>query len=129
MNLSDAVDDVDSRQFDPAEATTKDSAICFPAALKSLDVSEADGEIVDSQAAPFLTLALARYITDLGFDRGIDLQAEVRQFERGLIERALELTKGNQKRASKLLGLHSSTVNTKIKKYGLKARRRKNAKR
>jgi DNA-binding NtrC family response regulator len=65
----------------------------------------------------------------LCLDQGIDLMAEAKRFERGIIERALELTEGNQKRAAKLLGLQSSTLHAKIKKYGLNVSRRKNARR
>ena len=125
MNLLDAVNDVESLQIDPAEVTTKDGAVYLSAAPDAIHRSEADVEAVASQATASLTLALARYIDNLGLDQGIDLMAEAQRFERGVIERALELTKGSQKRAAKLLGLNSSTLNTKIKKYGLKANRRK----
>jgi DNA-binding NtrC family response regulator len=127
MSLLDAVNDVDSRQFDPAEVTKKDEAGCLPAALEALHTPEADGEAVTSQTAPSLTPALALYINDLGLDQGVNLMTEARRFERGVIERALELTEGNQKHAAKLLGLLSSTLNAKVKKYGLKATRRKTA--
>ena len=129
MNRSDANHDVDSRQLDPAEVTTNDQLICLTETLKSLYASEADGGAVSFQALPSSTFSLARYITDIGLDRGIDLLTEVRRFERGLIEHALELTNGNQKRAAKLLGMQSSTLHTKIKKYDLKANRRKIARR
>jgi DNA-binding NtrC family response regulator len=127
MSQSDAMNDVDSRQFDLAEVTMKDNAVCLPAALEALNTPEADGEAAASHAAPFLMLA--RYITDLYLARGINLMTEVQRFERAIIERALELTEGNQKRAAKLLGMQSSTLNAKIKKYGLKANTRKNARR
>jgi DNA-binding protein Fis len=129
MSQSDAMNDVDPRHFDPAEIATKDEALCLPTALDALNTSEADGETVASQATPSLAPALARYIDDLGLDQGVDLMAEVRRFERGIIERALELTIGNQKLAAKLLGLHSSTLHAKIKKYGMNASQRKNTRR
>jgi DNA-binding protein Fis len=125
MNLLDAVNDVESLHIDPAEVTTKDGAVSLSATPDAIHRSEADVEAVASQAMSSLMLALARYIDSLGLDQGIDLMAEAQRFERGVIERALELTKGSQKRAAKLLGLNSSTLNTKIKKYGLKANRRK----
>jgi hypothetical protein len=68
MNLADAVNDIDSHQFDPAEVTTKCKAICLSAAPKALHTSKADAETAAIQAAPSLALALARYITDLGLD-------------------------------------------------------------
>jgi DNA-binding NtrC family response regulator len=121
--------DVDPRQFDPAEVATKDEALCLTTASDALGGSEADRETVASQAVSYLTPALARDINDLGIDQGVNLMAEVRRFERGIIERALELTKGNQKHAAKLLGLQSSTLHAKIKKYGLNTSQRKNARR
>jgi DNA-binding NtrC family response regulator len=127
MSLLDALNDIDSRQFDPAEVTAKDEAACLPAALEALHTSEADGEAVASQTSPSSMPALARYINDLGLNQGINLMTETRRFEREIIERALELTEGNQKHAAKLLGLQSSTLNAKVKKYGLKATRRKAA--
>lgn len=110
------MNDVD-RGFDPAEVATKAEALCLPTALDALNTSEADGETIASQAAPSLAPALARCSIDLGLDQGVNLMTEVRLFERGIIESALELTEDNQKRAAKLPGLQTSTLNTKIKKY------------
>jgi DNA-binding protein Fis len=120
------MNDVDSHQFDPVEVT-KNTPVSTP--LNTLNTPEANGEIAASQAAPPLTLELGRYIIDLGLAQGFNLMIEVRWFEQGMIERALELTKGNQKRAAELMGLRSSTLNAKIKKYGLNARQRKSARR
>lgn len=128
MSQSDAMNGVDSK-FDPAEVATKDEALCLPTTLDALNTSEADVETAASQAAPSLEPALARYTFDLGLDQGVNLMTEVRRFERWIIERALELTGGNQKRAAKLLGLHSSTLHAKIKKFGLNMSQRKNARR
>jgi transcriptional regulator with PAS, ATPase and Fis domain len=55
--------------------------------------------------------------TSLNMDNGIDFNEEVRRFEMLLIERALSLSSGNQKRAAKLLRLKHTTLHTKIKKY------------
>ena len=44
---------------------------------------------------------------------------EVKRFEMRLINRALELTGGNQARAARLLGLGTTTLNYKIKTYHL----------
>lgn len=53
----------------------------------------------------------------LDISRGIDIYAEVRQYESALIRRALRHTGGNQKKAASLLGLLPSTLNDKIKRY------------
>ena len=49
--------------------------------------------------------------------RGINFYDEVERFERELITRALELTGGHQVRASRLLGLKVTTLNSKVKRY------------
>lgn len=49
--------------------------------------------------------------------RGIKFYDEVERFERELIMRALELTGGHQVRASRLLGLKVTTLNSKVKRY------------
>jgi DNA-binding NtrC family response regulator len=55
----------------------------------------------------------------INVEDGIDLDDEVNRFETELIRRALVRTHGNQKRASALLGLKPTTLNTKIKKFGI----------
>ena len=49
--------------------------------------------------------------------RGVDFYDEVRRFEILLIERALLHTGGSQVRAASLLGLKTTTLNSKIKGY------------
>ena len=50
----------------------------------------------------------------------IDFYQEVEQFERLLIRRALRQTAGHQIDAARLLNLNPSTLNAKIKQYGMK---------
>jgi transcriptional regulator with GAF, ATPase, and Fis domain len=45
----------------------------------------------------------------------------VRQFEVSLIRTALGRTSGSQTRAARLLGLKPTTLNAKIKRYGITA--------
>jgi len=61
----------------------------------------------------------AAAVTNLNPKSGINFFDEVRRFETLLIKRALKLTKGNQARAAKLLGLGTTTLNYKIKTYEL----------
>ena len=49
----------------------------------------------------------------------VDFFEEVKSFEMRLIQRALELTGGNQARAARILGLGTTTLNYKIKIYGI----------
>jgi DNA-binding NtrC family response regulator len=50
---------------------------------------------------------------------GIDLFQEVRRFEINLINMALKQTHGHQARAAKLLNINPTTLNSKIKLYGI----------
>ncbi|HSE31551.1 MAG TPA: helix-turn-helix domain-containing protein [Pyrinomonadaceae bacterium] len=47
------------------------------------------------------------------------LQEEVHRFEAALIRAALSKTGGRQRRAARLLGTKVTTLNTKIKRYGI----------
>ena len=49
----------------------------------------------------------------------LGLQEEVQRFESELIREALQRTHGNQRRAAKLLGVKVTTLNCKIKRYGI----------
>src|SRR5262245_44359610 len=53
----------------------------------------------------------------LDIEEGVDFYAEVSRFEIDLIERALQITRGNQAQAAHLLNLHPTTLNSKIKHY------------
>ena len=72
-----------------------------------------------------LTLAFLAAIETLGTDRqldvehGLSLREEVRRFEVDLINYALQRTGGNQTRAATLLGVKTTTLNSKIKLYHL----------
>ena len=50
---------------------------------------------------------------------GIVFYLEVERFETRLIKLALDHTRGNQSRAAKLLGIKPTTLNSKIKLYGI----------
>ena len=52
-------------------------------------------------------------------DYQVSLSSEVKRFESYLIEYALEQTNGNQVRAAELLNLNYTTLNAKVKRYGL----------
>jgi len=78
----------------------RDAARSLSRAMKTLRALELSGPA----AAP-----------DVG--RGVDFYDEVRRFEILLIERALLHTGGSQVRAASLLGLKTTTLNSKIKGY------------
>src|ERR1044072_588284 len=52
-------------------------------------------------------------------ERQLGLQEEVQRYEIELIRNALQRTRGNQRRAAKLLGVKVTTLNCKIKRLGL----------
>lgn len=52
-------------------------------------------------------------------ERKLGLQEEVQRYEIELIRNALQRTRGNQRRAAKLLGVKVTTLNCKIKRYGI----------
>ena len=64
------------------------------------------------------SLAIARPVD---IKRGACFSDEVKQFEVSLIRTALGRTSGSQTRAAKLLGLKPTTLNAKIKRYGIMA--------
>jgi DNA-binding NtrC family response regulator len=59
--------------------------------------------------------------SDSSENRTLRLHEEVRKFETDLICTALVRTGGNQLRAARLLGVKHTTLNAKIKRYGIMA--------
>lgn len=51
--------------------------------------------------------------------REIDLAKEIESYEADLIRSALMQTRGRQRQAARLLNVKTSTLNSKIKRYGL----------
>jgi DNA-binding NtrC family response regulator len=85
-------------------------------------IRELAGELLDQAESLDHENALAEAsatVENLNLKAGVSFFEEVRGFEVRLITRALELTGGNQTRAAKLLGLGTTTLNYKIKSYGI----------
>ena len=82
-------------------------------------------EMLKQEVLTFLARALAASdkaeICAFQFDpkTGIDFYKEVARFEVELIQQALIHTHGNQSGAARLLGLKVTTLNSKVKLYGL----------
>jgi transcriptional regulator with GAF, ATPase, and Fis domain len=71
-----------------------------------------------------VAINLLNEVESLGSDRprangNLKLQEEVQQFEIDLIRIALDRTHGSQTQAARLLGVKLTTLNTKIKRYGI----------
>jgi DNA-binding protein Fis len=82
--------------------------------------------LADSMLRETETLARDKAFTDesnrvrtLNLSEGIDFYDEVQRFETGLIRLALDQTRGHQARAAKLLRIKPTTLNSKIKLYGI----------
>lgn len=97
-----------SREAKPAErlGKIKEMAACLLEEAESLDHENA---LADASAK----------VVGLEVGSEVDFFEEVRRFETQLIGRALELTSGNQSRAARMLGLGTTTLNYKVKQYGL----------
>ncbi len=83
-------------------------------------------DLADSMLRETETLARDKAFTDesdrartLNFAEGVDFYDEVQRFETGLIRLALDQTRGHQARAAKLLRIKPTTLNSKIKLYGI----------
>ena len=55
-----------------------------------------------------------------GAGRSSDLHTEVQRFETEIIRDALKKTGGHQRRAARMLGVKVSTLNAKIRRYGIR---------
>lgn len=83
-------------------------------------------DLADSMLRETETLARDKAFTDesnrvrtLNLSEGIDFYDEVQRFETGLIRLALDQTRGHQARAARLLRIKPTTLNSKIKLYGI----------
>ena len=82
--------------------------------------------LADSLLRETESLAREKAFTDeynrlqaLSLSEGIDFYDEVQRFETGLIRMALDQTHGHQARAARLLHIKPTTLNSKIKLYGI----------
>ena len=74
-----------------------------------------------------LALSLLKQVEQLeeslsvrGAGHSSDLHAEVQRFETEIIRDALKRTGGHQRRAARMLGVKVSTLNAKIRRYGIR---------
>lgn len=85
-------------------------------------------ELATSIFAEAESLLLEQTLAELGVrshrlevSTGISFYDEVTRFEMDLIKLALQQAQGNQARAARLLGLGTTTLNWKIRQYGILA--------
>ena len=84
-----------------------------------IEVADLREEIVNPQKAVSAG-AESPLGSHVDFTRGISFYDEVNRFQIEMIKRALEVTGGHQSRAAKLLGMNTTTLNSKIKFFRLK---------
>lgn len=93
---------------------------------KNIEIKNSKGEL--AQQVEFLgnmaSLLLQRVEAlspeiDIMIEEGIDFKNEIKEYETRLIKKALEHTKGNQKKAAQLLNLKVTTLHSKIKALGI----------
>jgi DNA-binding NtrC family response regulator len=109
------------------------------AALVGEGVAVREGEAAEPQTGESMSMcrrveslreqaaALLRQVEQLeselasrGAGQRADLQTEVQRFECEMIRDALRRTGGHQRRAARVLGVKVSTLNAKIKRYGIR---------
>ncbi|HZT57441.1 MAG TPA: helix-turn-helix domain-containing protein [Pyrinomonadaceae bacterium] len=96
-------------------------------ALRADESARLQASSVKIKALRELALALLQEVESLkggeGFEArtGVNFSDEVRRFETDLIRWALMHTGGHQRRAARLLNMKVTTLNAKIKRYGILA--------
>jgi DNA-binding protein Fis len=107
---SESILGLDMNRSDSAERTPSESSVD----VRLNTLRETVLQLLDEVEC----LAISRPVD---IKRGTVFSDEVRQFEVSLIRTALGRTSGSQTRAAKLLGLKPTTLNAKIKRYGIMA--------
>ncbi|HEX8459660.1 MAG TPA: helix-turn-helix domain-containing protein [Pyrinomonadaceae bacterium] len=110
----------DAALLDRRENSSTGAPAGLGASRFTLSENALPGQIEMLQKAALTLLKEVQTISTLeatDIVRGIKFYDEVERFERELIMRALELTGGHQVRASRLLGLKVTTLNSKVKRY------------
>ena len=96
-----------------------------PRELTTPEVSLRNEVVLDNRLTALREVALTllreveslRITEPVNLSRKVRLCDEVQRFEVDLICSALSRTAGNQTRAARLLGVHLTTLNSKIKRY------------
>ncbi len=86
---------------------------------ESITVDDIRDEIVHPAPTTRSTGA-TRVAAQIDLSQGVSFYDEVNSFQKDLILRALEITNGHQSRAAKLLGMNTTTLNSKIKYFGIR---------
>jgi Fis family transcriptional regulator len=89
----------------------------LPSALEKKETVEASGQSL----ADHIKQVLLNYYKDLeGHEPAHLYQLVLQEVERPLLESVMEYTRGNQSKASIVLGLNRGTLRKKLKQYDIK---------
>ncbi|KPJ96941.1 MAG: Fis family transcriptional regulator [Gammaproteobacteria bacterium SG8_15] len=89
----------------------------LPSALEKKETVEASGQSL----ADHIKQVLQNYYKDLeGHEPAHLYQLVLQEVERPLLESVMEYTRGNQSKASIVLGLNRGTLRKKLKQYDIK---------
>jgi transcriptional regulator with GAF, ATPase, and Fis domain len=108
--ISESILGLEENRTAPVETATNDTSVD----VRLNTLRETVLQLLDEVEC----LAISRPVD---IKRGARFSDEVKQFEVSLIRTALGRTSGSQTRAAKLLGLKPTTLNAKIKRYGIMA--------
>jgi transcriptional regulator with GAF, ATPase, and Fis domain len=86
---------------------------------KTIEREDLREEVLNPQRTP-AQVGGQKVATQIDLSRGISFYDEVNRFQIELIRRALEITGGHQSRAAKLLGMNTTTLNSKIRYYNIR---------
>ena len=107
-----------------AAGQPNDSALLRLPKANLVHLTIADARVTSLKVLALMLLTeLESLESQLNHDRTLNLQEEVQRFEAALIRAALIKTGGKQRRAARLLGSKVTTLNTKIKRYGIDVNR------
>ncbi len=102
------------------EECVNDGGDASPAETALSDFETLKAEVIKGIARALeLNADNCENVLDLDERHGVDFYEEVTKFEVELIRQALAHTHGNQRAAARLLGLKTTTLNTKVKSYKL----------
>ncbi|MEN8153593.1 MAG: helix-turn-helix domain-containing protein [Acidobacteriota bacterium] len=80
----------------------------------NVNASEVEAELNNARIKLINNYLLTNCVSE-----NLPLKLFINSIEEELIEKALKITKGNQRIASKILGMKATTLNEKIRKYDI----------
>ncbi len=98
---------------------------------QELNISNIEHKLLDRSNTPRMSrlkqllnklqeeLAAVNEAAQAKFSANFDLHQQTRNFEIDMIRHALYLTNNNQQRAARMLGIKYTTLNSKVKRYGI----------